>query len=91
MHTATLPSGRGELSGRKVSKLRHNLVVSTIIQSLLHTCSVREGVVLRELLERYIHPTVSDPIARHRLSQYVKARDSIHVLMKDNDQLGAHR
>lgn len=47
--------------------------------------------MLRELLERYIHPTASDPIARHQLSQYVKARDSIHVLMKDNGQLGAHR
>ncbi len=48
-------------------------------------------MVLRELLDRYIHPTASEPIARHQLAQYVKARDSIHVLMKDNSQLGAHR
>ena len=48
-------------------------------------------MVLRELLDRYIHPTASDPIVRHQLSQYVKAGDNVHVLMKDNSQLGAHR
>lgn len=55
------------------------------------TFSVSECMVLRELLDRYIHPTASDPIVRHQLSQYVKAGDNVHVLMKDNSQLGAHR
>ena len=29
-------------------------------------CSVSEVTVLRDLLDRYIHPSSSDPIARHR-------------------------
>ena len=49
--------------------------------------SVSESVLLRELLERYIHPTRSDPIVRHQLSVYVASSPDVEVVMEDE----AHR
>lgn len=89
--TAPLPSGRNEIPRRKVSRLDMLVIIPRYAICLLHIFSVSESTVLRELLDRYIHPTASDPIVRHQLSQYVKAGDNVHVLMKDNSQLGAHR
>ena len=55
-----------------------------------HT-SIAESMVLSDLLDKYIHPTTSDPIVRHELDQYVRAADAVYVLMKDNTQPTSQR
>ena len=36
-------------------------------------CSVCEDELVSGLLEKYLHPTQSDPIIRHRLQRYIRA------------------
>lgn len=50
---------------------------------ILAPISVPESLLLMELLERYIHPTSSNPIARHQLSAYVASAADVEVLMED--------
>lgn len=51
--------------------------------------SVAESVLLSELLDKYIHPTSSDPIVRHQLREYVTFGATVEVLMKDASQPAA--
>ena len=46
-----------------------------------------ESVIVSEALEKYIHPTESEPTIRHRLRQYVHAGNAaLRILMKAEDR-----
>ncbi|XP_003386220.1 PREDICTED: box C/D snoRNA protein 1-like [Amphimedon queenslandica] len=44
--------------------------------------SVSEKTLLQDLLDKYLHPTSSNPLVRHRLRKYVSSVTNIKVFMK---------
>ena len=65
------------------TKKPHLQQLNMLLKNIFHTCSVKECTPLNEELEKYIHPTKSDPIKRHKLQKYVSAGVEVcHLYLK---------